>query len=836
MNLISQDDKFPLPLISDVLDKIKGAKIYTKLDCTNAYHTLKITEEDQHMTAFTWNGVVFKFRRAPFGLKQIPAKFSRTMTIIFKGHSHYVVSYMDDILVFSFDVKLHTEHVKTVVQLLTKHAFRLNPKKCLFCQQQVIFLGHVVDAEGVYINPGKLIDCEKWHTPRTEKELQHFLGFANYWRDNVPLMSTLTAPLDRLRGEKHIMPFWTLTVQDAYDRIMAILKAGVFLHHADFTQPFYGASDASGYGIGGCVYQIVEGVTKYVCFYSRSLTTSEQNYSATKRELLALIWVIRKGHTYFWGNHFTFYTDHAALTYYQTQKKLNSMILNWLDELLDYNFTVVHRPGVLNILPDHLSRLYPAYSREYDYCIRRVTAPCVDKNGTVDGNWDDTGPTRQPRQVIWDEFEEPTEEHRKGLLEKQHLLRHFGADTIVQGLRNQGIAWTAMKKEALEIVRACVKCQRYNVQKNGYHPMTSITASLPGDHYAIDLAGPYTTTDRRNNYLFVCVDICTRFVLLKPITDKTAVTVATTVLEITCTFGFPKILQSDNGTEFVNSLIKIIKTTAGFEHRLITPYHPQANGVAERYVQSTMRSIRKSTDGVRKDWNLYVYPTMLALNLKVAARHGSTPFSLMFARTANGFQNFTASLNLTGNFDGEGYVKELENLTKIVFPAIEAKVQAYIDARMKDKTKEKSFPPGAYVMAVNKTRQNKFEAAYEGPFKVMRRNKGGAYILQDTDGTTLGRNYTPGELKIISHDPDTMEKSYAIEKIVDHRGEKGNYEYFIKWKGYDNSENTWEKSDMFNDVAVIDKYWTKIHKAGKAKKENGKAENDNDRDEEAVVF
>ena len=116
-------------------------------------------------------------------------------------------------------------------------------------------------------------------------------------------------------------------------------------------------------------------------------------------------------------------------------------------------------------------------------------------------------------------------------------------------------------------------------------------------------------------------------------------------------------------------------------------------------------------------------------------------------------------------------------------------------------------------MAVNHTKGNKFEPTYEGPFKVIRRNKGGAYILQDTDGKTMHRNFTPSELKMISHEPDTTDPSYEVEKILDHRGKPGDYEYYVKWKGYTRADSTWEKTTQFDDISIVQKYWETLGKA-----------------------
>lgn len=115
-----------------------------------------------------------------------------------------------------------------------------------------------------------------------------------------------------------------------------------------------------------------------------------------------------------------------------------------------------------------------------------------------------------------------------------------------------------MKNDALEIIKKCKPCQQFGIVRKGFHPLSPISAELPGDHWAIDLVGPFTTSTKGNHYLLVCIDIFSRFCLLRAIPDKRAITVALILIQIFSDFGFPRIIQSDNGTEFVNSLIKII--------------------------------------------------------------------------------------------------------------------------------------------------------------------------------------------------------------------------------------------------------------------------------------
>ena len=174
----------------------------------------------------------------------------------------------------------------------------------------------------------------------------------------MPNISEVTAPLDKLRFEGKLDKLWTSEQERAFEKIKALLSSAPLLYHPDLEQHFYVATDASNYSIGAVLYQVIKNETRYIGFMARSLSTSEKNYSTTKRELLAVIFALKKFHPFLWGNPFTLYTDHKALTYLHTQPVANAMMINWLDTILDYNFKIIHRPSIQNILPDALSRLF----------------------------------------------------------------------------------------------------------------------------------------------------------------------------------------------------------------------------------------------------------------------------------------------------------------------------------------------------------------------------------------------------------------------------------------------------------------------------------------------
>ncbi|SAM00072.1 hypothetical protein, partial, partial [Absidia glauca] len=557
---------------------------------------------------------------------------------------------------------------------------------------------------------------------------------------------------------------------------------------ADLTRPFHVATDASNTGIGAVLFQVINRQILHIGFFARSLSKSERNYSTTKRELLAIAFALNKFHKYLWGNHFILFTVHKALTYVHTQRIVNPMMVNWLDTLLQYNFSVAHVPGMNNVLPDALSRLFPVENRlegdmdTTDTTQQRISnykqskmerkvnkhhddrlmIPDKTDNAKLIQHYQRLSHLKQPEQIQKRIIQDKEEKERT--LKKYHALGHFGATAMVQAIHNDNITWTNIQADAINIVSKCNSCMQYNVTKKGYNPLASITAQLPGDHWAIDLAGPLEETHKGNIYILVMVDICTKFVIVKAIPDKTSLTIAETLIDVFSTFGYPKIMQSDNGTEFVNKLVKDITKNACIDHRLISAYHPRANRAAERTVKNVKDTLQKEIHGETKDWDLYIPTVQLAINAKVVRLTNTAPFSLMFARKLNAFKDYSNTI----------------------------------------------AEEGTLVSIKEPTMLRQLEPKYKGPYTVVHKNKGGAYTSQHRDGELLPKNYPPSALKSVAKDILTDEEQrWEVESFVNHRGLPGKYEYQVRWKGYDEKDDTWEEANMFDDIDTIRIYWNK---------------------------
>jgi hypothetical protein len=367
--------------------------------------------------------------------------------------------------------------------------------------------------------------------------------------------------------------------------------------------------------------------------------------------------------------------------------------------------------------------------------------------------------------------------------------------------------WPTMRGDCQRVVLECPDCQRFNIGKHGFHPLRSIDAKLPWDHIAIDLK-EFCKSLQGNKYMLVVVDVCTRFVFLKALPNKEMTTVARALFSIFTTIGFPKIIQSDNGTEFVNSTIKELTKLAHIDHRLISAYHPQANGLAERNVQTSSMAILKHLNGKDNKWDLYVDVIQYFMNTKVTAIHGSTPYSLMFARPVSDFTDYSQSSSAL--LSPEQVKERLSYMSTLVYPTIAKKVQVRRDneATQFEKShkivKEDKFPPGSFVMCLDELKSSSMQPSYTGPFAVIRRTKGGSYLLKGRDGTEYSRSVH--KLKLVHQSPIIKGNSYEVESILnDYIDDQGHW-YFVKWKGYSDDHNSWIIESNFDDLAPIRAY------------------------------
>ena len=817
LNAILVDDKWPLPQIGDIFWALAGAQVFTTVDLRQAYHRFPIAVADRHKTAFTWGQVQYQFRGAPFGLKLLPSQFQRVMSLLLDGLD-FARCFIDDVVIFSKRREDHAGHVKQVLSKLNQAKLILNVEKSHFARLEISLLGFRLNPLGRKMDPARVAGVVDAPVPTTAKQLRSFLGMVSYLREHIPAVSTLTAPLDAIRLKESIVEQWTPERAQAFQRLKDVVTQSPPLVHPDFERPFMVATDASAVGIGAVLYQQDEGSPpRYIQFQARTLTKSERNYSATKRELLAVVFAFARFHQFLFGRRFTLFTDHRALVHLQSQKHLNALQQAWFDELFKYNYEVCHRPGILNVLPDRLSRLFPdsgfeggsASGSSDGVTVTKAVTRAAAARQAASGAESDSHP---PYSV-------PAPEERANIIIRHHLRGHFGTTAVVNSIHEAGQDWPNLTADVRDACLKCIPCQRHNIGKTGFHPLTPITAAQPWDHIAIDLAGQFPTSHAGNHYLLVVVDVHSRFVYLRAIPDKQSSTVGRTLFDIFTLLGFPKVLQSDRGAEFINSVMKELCAGARIDQRMVTPYHPRANGVAERHVQTAVATVKKMIDGAAKDWDAAVPFAQFAMNTKVARIHRSTPFAVVFGRHANPLDDFSAAV-AAPRMSAKDAQARIRFMQGAVFPGIAEIMRASqgaMKASFDASHKQVDIPVGTYVMVVDNHRRTKLDARFEGPFKVVG-SAGGAFSLEDNTGALLPRKYPPSALKLVSADPIFDRPSYVVDAIIDHRVTRQGYEYLVRWKHFSKDHDSWEIPSSFDDEATITDYWKRRSSNGRRRR------------------
>ncbi|GBG79893.1 hypothetical protein CBR_g30158 [Chara braunii] len=322
----------PLPRIEDFLDRVQGCIYFSKIDLKSGYHQVEVHPDDQYKTTFQTRYGHYDFIVMPFGPTNTPATFQRCMNDLFRPWlDRFVVVYLDDILVFSRTLQEHQGHLRQDLEKLREANFKINAKKCEWAETQVLYLGHVLDEDGIKPEDSKIAAIRDWPTPRTLTELRSFLGLANYYRKFVRNFSTIAAPLRRLLKKEAVWQ-WDKDCTSALKKLKCALIEYLVLKVADLSLPFVVTTDASQYSIGVVLQQDDDNGYRPVEFMSKVAT------STYERELYALRQSLEHWKHYLLGRHFKVYSDHETLRWLKRQAKMKPKLTRWAAEIDQYDF------------------------------------------------------------------------------------------------------------------------------------------------------------------------------------------------------------------------------------------------------------------------------------------------------------------------------------------------------------------------------------------------------------------------------------------------------------------------------------------------------------------
>src|SRR5467141_3766229 len=365
LNKLTWKDRYPIPLVTNLLDQLGSAKVYTKLDVRTGYYNVRVAAGHEWKTAFRTRYGSFEFLVMSMGLTNAPATFQAFMNHIFRDMTDiFVVIYLNDILIFSNSLEDHWVHVRRVLERLREYDLHSKPEKCLFHTQRIEFLGFMVTPTGISMDTAKTDAVSVWPTPTSLKAVQAFLGFSNFYRRFIVGFSDIVIPLIRLTCKD--TPFsWGPDHTKAFGALKHAFTTAPILAHFNPDNPIVVETDASDYAIAAIISQISpdDGDIHPIMFYSHSMQLAELNYEIYDKELLAAFEAFRQWRNYLEGSaHVVLVlSDHKNLKYLATTKQLTCCQVHWSEYLSGFNYLIRYRAGWLGTKPDALTRREDVY-------------------------------------------------------------------------------------------------------------------------------------------------------------------------------------------------------------------------------------------------------------------------------------------------------------------------------------------------------------------------------------------------------------------------------------------------------------------------------------------
>ncbi|KAI2647543.1 Transposon Tf2-9 polyprotein [Labeo rohita] len=748
----------------------------------------------------------------------------------------FIYVYLDDILIFSSSLQEHVQHVRRVLQRLLENGLFVKAEKCVFHAQSVPFLGYILSAEGVRVDPEKVKAVVDWPTPDSRKALQRFLGFANFYRRFVRNFSQLASPLTALTS-----PRTTFRWSDAASaKLKSRFVSAPILVTPDPSRQFVVEVDASEVGVGAVLSQrsATDDKMHPCAFYSHRLSPAESNYDIGNRELLAVKLALEEWRHWLEGSGVPFivWTDHKNLEYIRTAKRLNSRQARWALFFGRFNFTLSYRLGSKNVKPDSISRIFdhsdhpstPESIFPETLIVSTLTWEVETRVKTaLEGV---TPPVACPPNRLF-----VPEELRSEVIQWGHCSNvacHPGVNRTLHVVK-QRFWWPLMARDVRSFVLACSICA---IGKTSNRPPDGLLQPLPvpsrpWSHIALDFVTALPPS-QGNTVVLTVVDRFSKaahFIPLPklPSAKETAVTVVDHVFRL---HGLPTDVVSDRGPQSVSKFWQEFCKLLGATVSLSSGFHPQTNGQTERANQDLERTLRCMVTRNPSSWSQQLSMVEYAHNSLPVSSTGLSPFECSLGYQPPIFPSLESEVAVPS---AHAFVQRCHRTWT---RARETLLQ--VGARTKAKADRHRSRPPVYVVGSKvwlstkniplRSVSNKLAPKFIGPFPVTKiispvavrlklppvyRRIHPVFHVSKIKPVFFARINPPVPVPPPPRLVDG-ETTYSVNRILDSRRRGRGYQYLVDWEGYGPEERSWVPARDILDHSLIDDYNQQVRGSG----------------------
>ncbi len=855
LNRITIKNRYPLPRIEDLFDKLAGATVFSSLDLASGYYQIRITEEDRPKTAFCTPIGLFQFRVLCLGLSNSPSTFQSVMNKVFAPYiGKFMQVYLDDLIVYSKTAAEHAEHLEIVFKVLQEHEFYANPVKCTFNQAEVKYLGHIVGRDGLKVDPKKIAVIKDWPVPLDVSQLRSFLGIGNYFRKFIQGYSSMVACLTQLTHQEYenipLPQLWKDIHQHAFESVKLALTTAPVLALPDFTQPFELISDASLNGTGAVLVQN----GRPVAYTSAKFSSAERNYTTGEQELLGVFHALTEWRCYLEGGEgtLTLVTDHNPLVYLQSQANLSRKQARWMEFFSRFHYEWVYRPGRVNVA-DPISR-NPALCKLYTvlmfaaYNLRGEAPQIPDAPLTqriLDGYQYDqwfsdpkhTQSLAKNRKGFWLKGSQVVvpncSEIKRMIFRQMHdsvTAGHPGISRTFE-LVSRLFWWPSMLLDITDYVRACPSCQR---NKASNKPASGTMHPLPipesrWESVSVDFIVQLPRTSHGHDAVAVCVDRLSKMAHFIPCTTNlTAAQFADLFVDsVIRLHGVPKDIVSDRDSKFTSMFWSQVCKRMDIQQCMSTAYHPQSDGQTERMNRVLQEMLRHYVGSHHADWDKYLSMAEFAVNNSFNQSIQNTPFFLNYGQHPHVPVINNPSDVVPAAVQFTEALQQALSRAKASLAKAQDRQKHYYDKHRQDVV----FSVGQQVLL--NTKNIRPEA---GTVKKLLPRWIGPFLVADIIGQNAVRLQLPVTWKIhnvfhvqlvkpykgdgtVQPPPPVdwlgNEPLFTVERLLDHRIKKISRrkvtEFLVKWQGYSAEHDSWEpESNLLTCDQLIKDYWQSI--------------------------